>query len=287
MLAGLLLALLTSALYGTTNFLLPFFARRHTPSAVLLYGQSTAAVLSLGCLAVSGEAVPDLRTFALSAVVGVSNAIGLIGLLQATRYGPLAVVAPLNASGAAAPAVVGLAGGDAATPTRLGGLVLSLAGAVLVARSANAGTAAARPGWAMRRCIGWAVVSATGFGLLLVLLPVAMEDSRWWSLLTLRIVMVACVVAMITLGRQTIGPRPTLRQLGGLALPGVFVLAGTIAYGFAATLADLSVVGVAGSLSAPVTVALAFAFLHERPTRSQFAGAVAATVGVGLLALST
>ncbi len=286
MISGLLLALLTSALYGAANFLIPFLAARHSPAAVLLYSQAAAALATVAILVVVGGPAPDLAGFALAVAVGISNAVGLVGLIQATRYGPLAIVAPINASGAAAPAVVGLADGDPATPARLGGLLLALTGAIVVARSSRTAPAAPTPGWAMRRCLGWSLVSATGFGGLLVLLPPAVDAGGWWALLTIRGTVLAYAILAVTVGRGNLGPRPSLRGLAGLALPGLCLLAGTASYAAAATMAELSVVGVAGSLSAPITVALAFVILRERPTRSQIVGGAAAALGVALLALS-
>jgi drug/metabolite transporter (DMT)-like permease len=68
------------------------------------------------------------------------------------------------------------------------------------------------------------------------------------------------------------------------AVPGLLLALATFAYGEATRTGLLSVVSVIATLNPVVTVGLAFAVLHERPSRVQLVGAATALVGIVLLA---
>jgi uncharacterized membrane protein len=74
-----------------------------------------------------------------------------------------------------------------------------------------------------------------------------------------------------------------VRRMPSVAVPGLLLFAGTLAYSGATRAGDLSVVSVLGSLFPVVTVTLAFAFLGERLSRVQATGVVAAITGVVLV----
>jgi drug/metabolite transporter (DMT)-like permease len=86
----------------------------------------------------------------------------------------------------------------------------------------------------------------------------------------------------VVLSRPLRAPRAALPRL---AIPGLLLFCGTLAYSAATQVGELSVVSVVGSLFPVVTVGLAFLLDGERLAARQAAGVIAALVGVVLLSL--
>ncbi len=273
---AIVLALGTSVAYGTANFLGPLLGRTHPLAAVLLVGQ-TAALVAAGVLVlVVGEAPPSTRGVLLGVLAGAGNAIGLAAFLRATQLGPVGVVAAIGALGTVVPVVVGIAGGESLSALQTGGIVLAVLGAALSAVRGADGEGATPAG------VAWAVVGALGFGLLLSALPAAAEEGTAWALLDARLAVVASLVAGVLVLRAPVRTDP--KAVPVLAVPGLMLLAGTLAYAEATARGALSVVSVLASLATVVTVGLGFAVLGERLTRIQRTGVGAAVAGTVLLA---
>lgn len=281
------LALYTSVAYGVANFLAPVLTRRFAVAAVLLVGQLAALGGSLLLLLVSGEPWPPLHAVGLAALAGVGNAAGLGFFYEAVRYGPLSVATPVGATSAVLPVAVGVAGGDALGGHQVAGIVLAIGGAMLAARRAS--DAASEAHWDLPRCIVLAFLSALGLGTLLSALPAAAEDGGlFWALSVQRSVIVGCFLALVLLRGQTFAPPPPdgpAIPRAALVAPGALLLSGTLFYALAADRGQLSVVSVCASLAPLVTVGLAVGVLHERVSRWQVAGLVAAVLGICLIAI--
>ena len=283
------LALYTSVAYGLANFMAPVLMRRHAFATVLLAGQLAALVGSVLLLAVSGDALPPLKAVGYAALAGFGNAAGLAGFYEAVRFGPLSVAAPVGATSAVLPVLVGVAGGDALVAAQVAGIVLAIGGAVLAARRAPSSGDEAH--WNLPRCLFFAGVSAVGLGVLLATLPTAAEDGGlYWALLVQRLVIVGFFAVLIVARRQTFAHPPGFAERTRLAtialvVPGLLLLSGTLVYVLASERGQLSVVSVCSSLAPLVTVGLAIAVLGERLSRVQAVGVAAAITGVCLLAL--
>lgn len=274
---AVLLALGTSVAYGVANLLAPLFAQRFPLAAVLLAGQATALALTLAGLAITGEPVPGAGDIGFGLLAGAGNAAGLIGFLLAAEAGPVSLVAPIGASGGVLPVVYDLARGASLGTLEAVGLTLALVGVVIAARRPT-GAAAPPAHHDLRRCVTFALVSAAGFGLLLIALPQAADGGRWWALADARAVIVLAVLGFATLTRRSL--RAPARELPRLAIPGVLLLTGTLLYTLATERGSLSVVAVLASLNPAVTVGLAFVLLGERLTRTQAVGIGCIIAGV-------
>lgn len=304
---GIALALGTSAAYGLSNFFGPLLGRRYALGAVLLTGQLAALVAAVVALALAGDGFPGSHGAWLGAAAGVSNAIGLAGFYRAAELGPLAVAAPIGATGAVLPVIYGLATGERLGKLEAIGIVFAIGGVVLAARRPSSGdpdaadvadSLAARENRSgsedaahslaeregdLRGCVIFSLVSAVGFGGLLILLPQASQDGRWWALLDARVALVAFLVVLFAARRQLAAP-PDARSGALMALPGLGLILGTLLYVLAGEHGSLSVVAVIASLNPVFTVGLAFVVLGERLSRIQALGVAAAIAGVVLVA---
>ncbi len=274
---AVVLALGTSVAYGIANFLGPLLGRRHPLGAVLLVGQG-AALIAAGVLVLAvGDAPPSTRGVLLGLLAGAGNALGLACFLRAAQLGPVAIAAAIGALGTVVPVFVGLAGGESLGRLQVVGIVLAVLGAALAAVRGADGAGASTAG------IAWAVTGALGFGLLLSALPAAAEEGTAWALLDARVAVVVALATGVLVLRAPVRTDP--RATPALAVPGLLLLAGTLAYAEATARGALSVVSVLASLATVVTVGLGFVLLGERLTRVQRAGVAAAVAGTVLLAV--
>ena len=275
------LALGCSVCYGVSNFLGPQLAKRQTIVAVLVLSQVAAlAACLVYVVAAPGPALPAGEAVT-AAVAGLGNAAGLIGFYRAAELGPLAIVAPIGATGAAVPVLFGLATGDALHPWQVVGIVLAMGGAALAARHGPAEDALDRTYPNPRASVIWAVASAVAFGVFLTALPEASDSGQAWALLDARLALV--VLLLVWAGRR-LAEVPFDRSSFLLAVPGLLLVLGTALYAAAAGEGQLSLVSVLGSLFPVVTVGLGVAVVGERLTRTQAVGVASALAGIVLIA---
>ena len=274
---AVLLALLTAASYGVANYLGPLLSRRNPLAAVLLVGQLVGVVGAIGLVAVSGFGTPGTVGVLLGVAAGLANAGALACFYRAAALGPISIVAPLGATGAMVPVVVGLVGGERPSLWQVVGIPVAVVGVALAA--ARPTPAAGAPKVAS---IGLALSAAVIFGSFLTFFAAASEHGAPAAVLTSRISLLLCTVAAVAVVR--LPWRMTRADVPLAALGGLLLVVGTIAYGVATTQGLVSVVSVLATLSPVVTVALAVLLLGERLAGRQRVGVAVALAGVVLLA---
>jgi len=124
---------------------------------VLLVSQGAALALLLPfALAIAG-AGPSAAAIAWAALAAFYRGLAI---------GTMSVVAPISATAAAVPVLVGLAEGERPGTLQVTGMVVALAGVILASRESepaeDAEPGAGRP--ASRAAVGLALVAAVGFG---------------------------------------------------------------------------------------------------------------------------
>ena len=272
---AIVLALGTSLSYGTSNFFGPLLGRRHTVAAVLLAGQLAALVAAALLVVASGDGPPSTRGIVLGVIAGTGNVLGLATFYRAAQLTSVSVVSAVGATvGTALAVLYGVIDGDSLSALQVVGIIVAMAGGGLAAQSSEHAVVTA--GGLM-----WSLISACGFGTLLIALPKAAEEGTTWALLDARAAVVVLLVAgIVVLGLKASAP---VRSLPLLAVPGLLLLAGTLMYAEATQRGMLSVTAVLASLATVVTAALAFGVSGERLSSVQRAGIALATVGVALL----
>ena len=277
---AVLLALGTALCYGVSNFIGPLLSRTLPTMAVIVAGQAVALTVSGVLVLSAGSGSPSGIEVGAGLLAGFGNAGGLALFYLAASSGPLSIVTPIGATGAAVPVLIGLGKGEQLTPLHLAGIVLALGGVALAARRVSGSAEEAAH---MRRTVLLSAGSAVLFGVFLWAIAPASEAGVFWGVFTSRVSLVALLVGGALLTRRAL--RVPGRDLPRVALPGVLLFAGTLMYAAATTEGQLSVVSVVATLFPVVTVTLAFVFLHERLSRVQWAGVGAALTGVVLLSV--
>ncbi len=272
------LALFTSVCYGASNFIGPSISRDLPVYPVLIAGQTVAFAVSGAVLVVTQQALPGGTVLLAAAAAGIGNAGGLICFYRAASLGPLSLVTPIGSLGAIVPVAAGLASGESLGPLKAVGLLLALGGVALASRRAGGGAPAGHE----RAAAVWALMSALGFGVFLAAVAPASEDGVFWAVMLSR---AALLVVFVAVALSIAAPlRVPVPRLPLLAVPGLLLFAGTLAYSAATREGDLSVVSVLGSLFPIVTVSLAFA-AGERVSRVQLSGIAAALAGIVLVSV--
>lgn len=274
------LALGTALCYGVSNFIGPLISRNLPTMAVIVAGQTVALVVSTVVVVLHGTGSPGGLAIGAGLLAGLGNAGGLALFYAAAASGPLSIVTPIGATGAAVPVLIGLGTGERLGPLGVLGIALAIGGVVLAGRRVSGNAAEAAD---MRRTVLLAAASAVCFGIFLWAIAPASASGVFWGVMLSRFSLVVSLVGgALLLGRAL---RVPAAEAPKTALPGVLLFGGTLMYAAATQEGLLSVVSVIATMFPVVTVTLAFLFLHERPTRTQWTGITAALAGVLLLSL--
>jgi drug/metabolite transporter (DMT)-like permease len=273
------LGLGSSLCWGFSDFFGGLQSRARPVSAVIFVSQSLGLAAVAIYVAISGVAAPSLSDLWPAAAGGAAGVIALAAFYHALSIGTMSVVAPISATGAAVPVVVGLIDGEKPAPLQLVGMALALLGVILASREMQSDAAARRN---LRLSVGLALVAALGFGSFFVGIKVSSEVSVPWAMLAGRgadipLVVVAALAFRLPLSAER-------RALPALFAIGVLDLGANGLYALATTHGLLSVVAVLAALYPAVTVILARVMLSERVQRVQEAGIFAVLAGVALIA---
>jgi drug/metabolite transporter (DMT)-like permease len=272
---GIVLALASSVVWGTADFMGGIYTRRLTLAAVTIVSQ----VAGMTVLTVAVAAGGDLngRAVAIGLVAGVFGALGISAFYRALATGTISIVSPVSACSALVPLGLALATGERPGGLALAGSAVALAGAVLAsAQELHPDRPAGRSATLM------ALLAALGIGGFLWFLARASADGHTLSaLFGARIGSLTLLCAGAAVSRSPV--RLPLAALAGVGLIGVLDTAANGLFAVATQHGYISVVGVLGSEYPVVTVLLAQVVLRERVTQPQAVGIALALAGVGLV----
>jgi len=280
---GIAIALAAACTWGLSDFCAGRFSRRVPVLAVLLFVEGAGLVTLLLAVAVVQPSLPSWEHALPAMGAGAAGALALGLFYQALSIGSMSIVAPLAATGAIVPVVVGIAGGDRVTVLIGAGLLVAFAGVLLASREAEEEASEGQSA-ASRLSIVLALCAAVGFGLFFIGYDRGAEGGVLWAATLARLTAVPLIAIAVVVTRTGL---PRGRTAWGLAGNGQLDCAATALYALAATKADLVVVAVVGSLYPVVTVVLARTILKERMGVLQAVGVAAALLGVVLVSVGS
>jgi drug/metabolite transporter (DMT)-like permease len=279
-----ILALAASLSWGLSDFLGGSQSRQHSLLAVLVLSQAFALVVLLVAIAAGAPTGHDAAATAWAIGAGVLDVLAVTAFYRALAIGTMSIVAPLSATGAAIPVLVGLASGERPRMLQVVGMALAMGGMVLAAREAAEPDAETRR--TGRTALLLALLAAVGFGSWFAGMDRAEESGDVaWVLLATRAPEVILLLAACAVRRPGLPSAPG--AFGAIAAIGFLDLLASLLFVLATGRGLLSVVGVLGSLYPAVTVLLARMVLRERLTRAQDTGVLVALAGVVALAVGT
>ncbi len=273
------LSVLTAALFGAGDFLGGLAGRRIRVIQVLAASHLVGLVgITFAALVLADDFIAvDL---VWGAAAGVAGFVGLGLLYRGLARGPMGVVAPLTAiTSAAVPAAWGVViGGDVLSGGGWAGVAIALASIVLVSGE-PAGT---RGVPALTVIEG--LLAGTGFGFMFVILEQTDAASAPWPIVGARLLTGGGLLLLFVVSRERIMPTDpiTRRLVVGL---GVLDTSSNALFLYAADAGSLTIAAVLSSLYPVATAVLASVVLHERLTRFQRLGFLAALIGASLIAV--
>jgi len=278
---GSLLALLSSVLWGTADYLAGNLSKKYKAVAVtgvsqffgLLFGVSAILFLSdfiKPNLSWDGYLLPGF-------VAGIAGFIGLISFYTGLATGRMGVVSPISSLSVVIPLIFALAQGERPTVLQTLGILIAIAGAFMASGPEIKNGLPLKP-------IIYAVVAAIGFGTALTFIAIGSETDSLHTMTAMRVASVT-VCVFLALKYKTIGGF-VKSNIPLLIFIGVADFLANFLLGVATTKGLVSIAMVLGSLFPIVTILLAFKFLHERLMKVQYVGIAFALCGVILIAAS-
>lgn len=275
-----ILALLSSLLWGSADFLGGTLSKRHRAFAVTGLSQIFGLLVGLIAMAVTGAYLaPTLAIdgfFISGAIAGIAGLIGLVSLYSGLATGRMGVVAPISALSALVPLAIAFIEGERVSPLQILGMAIALAGAFMASGPELRG-ASIRP-------ILLGLSAAIFFGISLTFLGIGSRENPLLTMVSMRIASVSIVISVALILRN----RGSFKKqdMPALLFVGSADFLANLTLGIATTKGLASVAFVLGSLFPIVTALLAFGIHKERLLKVQYMGILAAVAGVATIAAS-
>ena len=273
-----LLALLSSAMWGTADFFAGRLSKKHHPFAVLGFSQVIGLFVGILIVVVSGGwqgKVLGFDGFLIpGALAGMFGYIGLACLYEGLSTGRMGVVSPISSLSTVIPLAYALITGDVLSTITLIGVGIALVGVFCASGPELSQGLPLKP-------ILLALGAAAGFGLALTFIAIGSQSSALLTMVSMRaatfFVTIALAFKFKTTGKFGWKEMPVLIFIGAADFLANLLL------GIATTKGLVSVAMVFGSLYPIATAVLAYKFLQERLLKVQYFGIALAVAGVSII----
>ncbi len=273
-----LLALLSSAMWGTADFFAGRLSKKFHPFAVLglsqVFGLLTGIVIVLISGDWHGQALGTNGYLISGALAGLFGYLGLACLYEGLSTGRMGVVSPISSMSTVIPLIYALVTGDKLSTLASIGIVVALIGVFCASGPELSNGLPIKP-------LLLALGAAVGFGLALTFIAIGSESSALLTMVSMRattfFVTISIAIKFKTTGGFSKQDMPILIFIGAADFIANLLL------GVATTKGLVSVAMVFGSLYPIATALLAFKFLNERLHKVQYVGIVLAVSGVSLI----
>ena len=272
----IVLALLSSVVWGLADFLGGTLSKRRKAIAVIGGSQSFGLVFASTVALALGFWTWNSTVWINGAIAGAMGLLGLVGFYTALATGQMGIVAPISSLSAVVPVTIGLAQGERPTAIQLGGIAVALVGVILASGPELKGKVDPRP-------VLLALFAALTFGICVYFMALGGRVDPTMTIVSMRATQVVTVV-LIAIAVRSLGGL-VKQDLPLLATIGATDAGANILFAFAASLGLLSVVAVLGSLYPIVTVLLAWWIHKERLIPVQYLGIVFTFSGVVLISM--
>jgi drug/metabolite transporter (DMT)-like permease len=273
------LALLSSLLWGTADYLAGNLSKRFPAIAVLAASQAigflTGIVLVVATGAWDAQALGSDGYLIAGVLAGITGYLGLISLYAALSTGRMGVVSPISSLSALIPLAFALIyKGDQLSTILSIGVICAMLGGFLASGPEVSQGLPLKP-------ILLALSAAIFFGITLVCMAIGSESSALMTMTTMRTTTLIIGIALFIRFRHMGGLGK--KELPILIFIGVADFAANLLLGVATTKGLLSLAMVLGALYPIATALLAYLFLHERLHKVQYVGIGFAVIGVSLI----
>jgi drug/metabolite transporter (DMT)-like permease len=273
-----LLALLSSAMWGTADFFAGRLSKKHNPFAVLgvsqVFGLATGILIVLISGERGGQALGFDGYLVAGALAGLFGYIGLACLYEGLSTGRMGVVSPISSMSAVIPLGYAIVTGDKLSLITSIGIAIALVGVFCASGPELSNGLPLKP-------LLLALGAAAGFGLALTFIAIGSQSSALLTMVSMRaatfFVTISIAIRHKTTGGFSKSDMPILIFIGAADFVANLLL------GIATTKGLVSVAMVFGSLYPIATAVLAFKLLNERLHKVQYVGIALAVTGVSII----
>ena len=282
----ILLALLTSALYGGADFLGAVASRRAAVLAVSGVSQAAGLLAMLLAVWFLPPAHPVPADFLWGVATGIAGAFSLGFFFSALAIGRIGVVAPIAAAvGASIPVLVGVGLGERLAISAWVGIALAVAAIVLIGWESNpiavAGDTPTTSAPRLDRSVVLALAAGVAIGSFYSCLQRATAESGLWPLLVARAVSCPLLFLAARVRGQSLG---SLRGVMPIVIgSGLLDILANVCYFIAVHHGPLSIIATLASLYPAASVLLAYVILREHLHRRQLVGLAVGTAAIALI----
>ncbi|HEX7541030.1 MAG TPA: EamA family transporter [Anaerolineales bacterium] len=270
---------LTSALsWGAADFCGGLASSKAKAYQAVLFGEAVGLVLLLVAALFSGEAPLSWSAWLICTIAGSMGVLGLLLLFHSMTKGKMTIAAPVSALTAAIlPVVVGTLTEGFPGWLTLAGFALALV-AIWFISQPDGGPKNMRLRLAD---LSLPLIAGVGFGVYFILLHRGSQDGLFWPMVSSRLAGMVTMMVYTLASRQPFQPPKSVWPL--FILNGLLDITGNGLYILAGQAGRMDVAAVLASLYPGSTVLLAGLFLHERLSRLQLAGILAALAAIVLM----
>jgi drug/metabolite transporter (DMT)-like permease len=272
---GAVLALASSVMWGSADFIGGVTSRRIAPLAVYGFSQCAGAIALVVMATIAGAWAAPLGYWPWAIAASVVGILGMMAFYRALSIGPMGIVSPMVALSVMVPVAYALVmRGEAPTGPQILGMIVAICGILLASGPELVSSQSARP-------IVLGGLSAVAFGLFYIVVAEGSRTSPVMTMVGMRCTTLVLLAPVLLIVRRSGGARWI--DAPKLVLLGVLDAVANVMFGVASTQGLLSTTSVLGSLYPVVTAVLAAIFLRERLRNVQYVGVAAAISGIVLI----
>ena len=275
-----LLALFSSILWGSADYLAGNLSKRFKAIAVTGASQAIGLITGVVLVLVTGSYIaPNLSWngyFVPAIGAGIAGFLGLVSFYSGLSTGRMGVVSPISTLSAVIPLTYAFITGERPTIIQIAGMGIALLGAFCASGPDIVNGLPIKP-------LLFGLGAALGFGIALTFMAQGSKTSSLMTMTSMRVISVSICI-LIALRYRTIGGFGK-SDVKILVVIGVTDFVANLLLGVATTKGLVSVAMVLGGLFPIVTSLLAFKFLHERLHKAQYLGIFLAVAGVSVISV--
>ena len=275
-----LLALFSSILWGSADYLAGNLSKRFKAIAVTGASQAIGLITGVVLVVVTGSYIaPNLSWngyFVPAIGAGIAGFLGLVSFYSGLSTGRMGVVSPISTLSAVIPLTYAFISGERPTIIQIAGMGIALLGAFCASGPDIVNGLPIKP-------LLFGLGAALGFGIALTFMAQGSKTSSLMTMTSMRVISVSICI-LIALRYRTIGGFGK-SDIKILVVIGVTDFVANLLLGVATTKGLVSVAMVLGGLFPIVTSLLAFKFLHERLHKAQYLGIILAVAGVSIISI--
>ncbi|HEY5270977.1 MAG TPA: EamA family transporter [Anaerolineales bacterium] len=270
---------LTSALsWGAADFCGGLASRKAKAYQAVLLGEAAGLVLLLVAALFFGEPPLSWSAWLMCTIAGAMGVLGLLLFFQSLTKGQMTIAAPVSALTATIlPVIVGSLLEKFPGGLTFAGFTLALV-AIWFISQPDGGPKSLRVRLAD---LALPLIAGATFGVYLVLIEQGSQDHLLWPMIASRTAGTLTMLLYALIGRKQFLPQGKAWPF--IILNGLLDITGNGLYILAGQAGRMDVAAVLASLYPASTVVLAGLFLHERLSRLQLAGILAALAAIVLM----